>query len=125
MERQLHLCGSAQWESHRRRRPPAPDVTLWSPRNLRTLTASTPLLHLGAAARASGLFVARGQRVDAGIVEKGVVTVSPGVGLWREEGRASRQRCPGLGVPLHPLARPLAPTPVLRPRTLVRIRRWW
>lgn len=57
----------------------------------------------GATGRASGPFIAGGQRVDMRIVEKSVVAVPPRVGLWREEGRASCQP----GGSLH--HRPLSP----------------
>lgn len=58
----------------------------------------------GGISQASRLFIARGQRVDPGIVEKSVVAVSPGEGLRRER---EGERDVSLGVP-HPLTHPLA-----------------
>ena len=58
----------------------------------------------GGISQGSRLFITRRQRVDPGIVEKSVVAVSPGEGLWRER---EGERDVSLGVP-HPLAQPPA-----------------
>lgn len=59
--------------------------------------------------------IASGQRIDVRIVEKCVVAIPPGEGLWRE-GRQITTIC-SLGFPL-------LPSLSLR-HTLVRMRRWW
>lgn len=98
VERPLHFAHKPS-SSHGR---PAP----WSPWSPWPHTASTLLLRLGESAKASRLFVARGQRVDTGIVEKSVVAVSPGVGLWREGGGSEAS---AWGSPAPPPSRPRGP----------------